>query len=158
MLKKVKKVQAEVENIEGEMSFFDHLDVLRKHIIKSLIAVVIVAIIVYTFEDFVFKNVVFGPKNEGFLTFKFFCALGEKTCISPSEFNIITQDIGEQFFTSLKVSFWLGLIVAFPYVFYQFWSFIKPGLYDQERKATRGVVLICSFLFHNAAFTGTIFG
>jgi len=136
-----------VEEVEKEMGFLDHLDELRSHIIKALIAIVVVAICMYMMEDYVFKYVVFGPKREWFPSYQFFCSLGDKFCFMPPSFDIITGDIGEQFFTSLKVSFWLGLVVAFPYVFYQFWSFIKPGLYEKERKAARGVVFVCSLLF-----------
>ena len=73
--------------------------------------------------------------------------MGETLCMKPPDFSIISVDFGERFIVHLKVSVILGFIVAFPYVFYQFWSFIAPGLYDEERKAARGVVFICSFLF-----------
>ncbi len=136
------------------MSFLDHLEELRSYIIKSLVAIVVIAIGMYMMEELVFRHVIFGPKNESFLTYKLFCSLGEQFCIHPPDFEIVPREMGEQFFTSLKVSFWLGLIVAFPYVFNQFWGFIKPGLYTKEKKAARGVVFVCSGLF----VLGVLFG
>lgn len=76
------------------------------------------------------------------------------TCIGPSNLEIVPRQLGERFFTHLKVSFWLGFILAFPYIFYQLWSFIRPGLYDKEKKATRGAVAVCSILF----ICGVLFG
>lgn len=151
MLKNLKNKEG---SKDGEMSFLDHLEELRWHIIRSLVAVVLFGIVVYLCEDWVFHNIVFGPKNESFLTYKIFCGLSEKMCFGPPEFTVVPREMGEQFFTSLKVSFWLGLVVAFPYVFYQIWSFIKPGLYPSEQKGARGVVFVCSFLFS----LGVIFG
>lgn len=132
---------------EKEMSFLDHLEELRWHIIKSLIAIIVIAIAVFLAKDFVFNTIIFGPKRSDFVTYEFLCGLSERLCLRPPDFELITRELGEQFLVHLKVSFWLGLIVAFPYVFYQFWSFIKPGLYENEQKATRGTVVICSLLF-----------
>lgn len=148
MLKRLPNT-ADPENTapEEEMSFLDHLEELRWCIIRSLIAIVVVAIVAYVLEDLVFKYLIFAPKNKSFVTYQLFCSLGEQFCFDPPSFEIVPREMGEQFFTSLKVSFWIGLVVAFPYVFYQFWQFISPGLYSNERKATRGVVLICSALF-----------
>lgn len=156
MLKKLKKSSKEVvpSEPEKEMSFLDHLEELRSHLIRSLVAIVVVAIAMYTMEDWVFEHVIFALKSDNFLTYKLFCSLGERFCLDAPVFIIETKKLGEQFFTSLKVSFWLGFIVAFPYVFYQLWSFIKPGLYEKEQKAARGVVLVCSFLF----ILGVLFG
>lgn len=137
-----------------EMGFFDHLEELRWHIIKSVVAIALFAIAFYLNEDVVFDNVVFGPKNESFPTYKAFCALSDRTCFSPPEFSVVPREMGEQFFTSLKVSFWLGLVVSFPFVIYQVWSFVKPGLYPKEQKSARGIVFICSILFS----IGVIFG
>lgn len=155
MLKRLNKTKA-VEPVqeEREMSFLDHLEELRWHIFRALAAIVVVAVGMYIMETYVFKYIIFGPKNKSFFTYQFFCGLSEQLCFSPPVFEIVPKEMGEQFFMSLKVSFWLGLIVAFPYVFYQFWSFIRPGLYTAERKAARGVVFVCSTLF----LIGVLFG
>ena len=140
--------------VEKEMSFFEHLEALRWHIIRALIAVASIATFVFFQKDFVFKTIVFGPRNPDFYTYRLFCSFGEMMCIQPTRFDVITRDLAEKFTTHISVSLILGLIVAFPYVFWEFWRFIKPGLYPNERKSARGVVLICSLLF----ITGVLFG
>jgi sec-independent protein translocase protein TatC len=142
-------------NAEGrEMGFLDHLEELRWHIIRGGSSIIVIAIIVFLNEKFVFDSIIYGPKKSDFPTYNFLCWLSEATCLRPPELQLITRELGEQFFVHLKVSFWMGLIVAFPYIFYEFWQFIKPGLYKKEQKAARGLVAICSFLF---AF-GVLFG
>lgn len=147
--KGLKKIQ---EN--KEMGFFDHLEELRWHIIRSLLAVLSIAIFFFAAKEFTFDTIIFGPKKADFPTYNFFCALSEATCFRPPELNLITRELGEQFFMHIKVSFWMGVIISFPYIFYEFWKFVSPGLYDHEKKAVRGVVFICSLLFSS----GVLFG
>jgi sec-independent protein translocase protein TatC len=142
------------EKKADEMSFLDHLEHLRWHILRSLTAIVAVAIVVFVAKDLVFRQIILSPTRSDFITYRILCQLGEQLCVYPEGVTIYTRQLGEQFMIHLKVSFWLGLIVAFPYVFYEFWKFISPGLYDKERKAARGVVFICSFLF----LSGVAFG
>lgn len=137
-----------------EMNFLEHLEVLRWHILRSLVAIVVVGIGAFIAKDFVFNTLVLGPTYRDFPTYDFFCNLSETLCFYPKGLEIITRDIGEQFINHIKVSFWLGLVAAFPYVFYEFWRFISPGLYENERKAARGVVFVCSSLF----LSGVLFG
>jgi len=142
--------QIDVDQIgeaEDEMSFLEHLEELRKHIIKALLAMVIVGTVFFLFHQFIFEQVVLGPLNESFWTYKFFCSLGETFCFGPPNVDMIAVGVGQPFILSIKVSFILGFIAAFPYVFYQFWSFVKPGLMAEEVGATRGIIFICSFLF-----------
>ncbi len=146
--------KAKEETKEQEMSFLDHLEELRWHIIRSLGSVIFFAIIVFVFKEFVFDNIIFAPRRDDFITYRFMCLLSEFTCFKPPEFNIIPRDFGEKFFTHLKISFWLGIIISFPYIFYEIWKFIKPGLYKNEQKAATGMVFICSSLF----LTGVGFG
>ena len=148
------------EQQEKEMSFLEHLEELRWHLVRSTLAIAVVAIAVFLAKDFVFNTVLFGPKNPDFLSYQGICNLsellgmGESLCFQPPSFNIIATEFGERFIVHIKVSIMLGFVVAFPYVFYQIWSFIAPGLYDEERKAARGVVLVCSTLF----ISGVLFG
>ena len=137
-----------------EMSFLDHLEELRWHIIRSVSAIFILAIVFFSFETWVFDHIIFWPKSDTFPTYKMFCNISEYTCFSPPEFKLQVKELGEQFFTSLKVSIYLGLIAAFPYIFWEFWRFMKPGLYPGERKAARGIVFFCSTLF----LSGVAFG
>lgn len=142
------------EQGESEMTFLDHLDELRSRIINSLIAIALVGTILWIFNKWLFNTIIFGPTHPDFLTYRFFCWLGESFCISPPEFSKQAVGFGESFIISIKGAFVLGFIVVFPYVFWQFWKFVKPGLYPKERRATSRVVVICSALF----MTGVLFG
>jgi sec-independent protein translocase protein TatC len=146
--------QLEGKKDANEMSFLEHLEQLRWHIIRALLAILVVAVVVFLAKDFVFTKIIFAPLQDDFVTYATLCGISDFLCFKPTPFEILTRDLGEQFLTHLKVSFWLGLICAFPIVFWEFWRFIKPGLYDKERKRTRGVVLICSVLF----MLGVMFG
>lgn len=142
-----------------EMSFLDHLEELRWHIIRSLIAVFSVGIILFLFRGWLFATL-FAPSKADFISYRYFCdlshylGLGQKMCFSPPEYTALAIGVAEPFIMSIKISFVAGFIVAFPYVFWELWRFISPGLYDKERKATSGVIFICSSLF----LLGVIFG
>ncbi len=137
-----------------EMTFLDHLEELRWHIVRAVAALLVFAITVFMFKTFVFEEIIFAPKHSDFWTYRFICSLSELMCFGPPEFDLITRELGEQFFVHIKVSMWLGFILASPYVFWEVWRFIRPGLYDTERRAASGLVLICSLLF----LTGVLFG
>lgn len=149
-----KKLIGEAAPVEREMGFLDHLEELRWHIIRAGASILVIAIIVFASEKFVFDSIIYAPKKADFPTFRFLCWLSDATCITPPKLQLITRELGEQFFVHLKVSFWMGIIVSFPYIFWEFWRFIKPGLYKKEQKAARGMVLICSSLF----ILGVMFG
>lgn len=155
--------QHEMERLQkerAEMSFFDHLSELRKHILRSVLAIGAFGVVAFMNKDLVFHTLIFGPRNPDFPTYRVLCGashsfgLGDKMCISPVEFEILPRQLGEVLMQHLYVSFWLGFIVAFPVIFWEFWKFVSPGLHDHERRAVRGVVVICSLLF----FLGVMFG
>ncbi len=149
--------QVDVDKIgteETEMSFLDHLEELRWHLVRSAAAIVILAILVFISGKAFFEHVVYAPLHADFPTYKFLCSLGEVFCLVPPDLEIISVVFGGEFMTHLKVSLQLGLILAFPYFFWEIWRFVKPGLYPQEQKATRGVVFIASLLF----LSGVLFG
>ncbi len=144
-----------------EMGFLDHLEELRWHIIRSVAVIFVIGIALFLNKEFLFGTIILGPKNPNFLSYQAIYALSDAVGLGrsaigelPVKFTLEAVDLGEQFLTHIKVSFILGFIVAFPYVFWEVWRFIKPGLYDTERKAVRGIVFICSFLF----FLGVSFG
>lgn len=148
--------QHEIERQQSErseMSFFEHITELRKHLLRSALAIAAIGIVAFINKDFVFNTLIFGPRNPDFATYKVLCSashalgLGENMCFTPPKFNIITRQLGEVLMQHLYVSFWLGVIGAFPFIFWEFWKFVSPGLYEKERKAVRGVVGVCSFLF-----------
>ncbi len=142
------------------MSFIDHLEELRWHLIRSIIAILIISVVVFLFKSFIFDTVIFGPKRSDFITYEGFCklsellGLGQRMCIEPSEFVIQSINAQDQFLSHIKVALTLGFIFAFPYILWEIWQFIKPGLYDNEKKYTRGIVFFGSLLF----LTGVAFG
>lgn len=151
----------ELENArEKEMSFVEHLEELRWHLFRSTAAIFFVAVILFIAKRAVFDYFIFGPINPDFPTYKFLCNLSDKIgigaafCIDTFPFKIINIEVAGQFLVHLKVSFLLGLIVAFPYVFWEFWRFLSPALYENEARGTKGVVFSSSFLF----ITGVSFG
>jgi sec-independent protein translocase protein TatC len=148
------------EQNEKRMSFFDHLEELRKHLIRSAIAVVVFALLAFAFKGVIFDGIILAPKNLDFLTYRFFCQLGEKypflggLCIDKIGFTVANIDMTGQFMQHFSVSIYAGLIVAFPYLAFELWLFIKPALHPRERKAARGMVFYISILF----FMGVLFG
>ncbi|MBL7806758.1 MAG: twin-arginine translocase subunit TatC [Saprospiraceae bacterium] len=141
------------EHERGEMSFFDHISELRNHILRSALAIAVVGVVCFLNKDFVFNTLIFGPRNADFITYRLLCdfshwsGAGDAMCFTPPVFNLITRQLGEVLMQHLYVSFWLGVIGAFPFIFWEFWKFVRPGLLDQERKAVRGVVGVCTALF-----------
>jgi sec-independent protein translocase protein TatC len=131
----------------NELTFFEHIEVLRWHLFRAALSVLVISIILFANKNFVFQNVILGPISHDFPTYKVMCNISPQLCFYPENLHIITRDIQEQFICHIKVSLWLGFILAFPYIFYEFWKFIKPGLYKKEIIAARGMVFICSFLF-----------
>lgn len=135
------------------MTFLEHIEALRWHIIRSMIAIVIIGIVAFVNKRILFDYVILAPKNLDFASYQFLCWLsvkmnmGEALCLTEIPFKIINLDMAGQFLTHIKVSFIMGFIVAFPYVFWEFWRFIKPALYEKERTHTRGLILITSLLF-----------
>ena len=142
------------KQLEKDMSFLDHLEELRWHIVRSLASVFVIAIGVFFAKDFVFNDIILAPTRSDFFTYQLICGYSETLCFGPGEVTVFTRDLGEQFMIHLKVSFWIGIIVSFPYIFWEIWKFVSPGLYENERKATKGVVFICTFLF----LSGVLFG
>ena len=135
-------------NPTKEMSFFEHLEELRWTILRSALYIIVLGIVIFSFKDFVFSNVIFGFLNKDFPTYRVFCALGDKFCIDPPKLTFITRQMGEQFFVHFKVAVSLALIVAFPLIIWELWKFIAPGLNLKEQKITGRIIAVCSFLFY----------
>ena len=140
------------------MSFLDHLEELRWHIIRSVCAILIIGVVLFLVPNFVFDTVIFGPKNPDFLSYRvinwLLDLIGFGGDYIPVDFNLQITELGEEFLIHIKVSFILGFIVAFPYVFWEIWRFVKPGLYENEQKVTRGATFFVTLLF----LTGVFFG
>jgi sec-independent protein translocase protein TatC len=142
------------------MSFLDHLEELRWHLIRSTVAIVIIGIAAFLMKDFIFDTVIFGPKKMSFPTYRLFCdiatrlGLNSAFCADELPFTIQNRTMAGQFSAHIWTSIWAGFIVGFPYVLYEMWKFISPGLYENERKNSRGFILVASLLF----FMGVLFG
>jgi sec-independent protein translocase protein TatC len=144
---------------QGEMSFLQHLEALRWHLVRAISSMMIFATIAFVFKGFIFDTLLLGPKRGDFWTYRQLCKIADKfnipdLCINGVDFDIINISMAGQFTTHIVVSIIAGLIMAFPYVVWELWSFIKPGLYNQERKHARGMVFYVSFLF----IIGVLFG
>ncbi|MBD0332828.1 MAG: twin-arginine translocase subunit TatC [Chitinophagaceae bacterium] len=148
------------EDTGAEMSFIDHLEVLRGHIFRSLLAILVGAIIVGIYNKFFVKQVLMGPTHGSFPTYRFLCKigrwlhLGKALCMQDVGIKMQSTSVAGQFSMWFTVVLIGGLIIAFPYVFYEFWRFIKPALTKKELRRTRGVIFWVSLLF----FTGVLFG
>lgn len=144
----------------NEMSFLDHLEELRWHLIRSTLAIVIIGSVAFLMKDFIFDTVIFGPKKMDFPTYKLFCDIAtyfgfdSAFCAEKLPFTIQSRLMSGQFSAHIWTSIWAGFIIGFPYVLYEIWKFISPGLYEKERKNSRGFILIASMLF----FMGVLFG
>lgn len=143
-----------------EMSFLDHLEELRWHLIRSTLAIVIIGCAAFAFKGFIFDVIIFGPKNMDFPTYRFFCNIAtffgttSDFCGESLPFTIQSRLMAGQFSAHIWTSIWAGIILGFPYILYELWRFISPGLYENERKHSRGFILSASLLF----FIGVLFG
>lgn len=151
---------AQATREHNEMSFLDHLEELRWHLIRSTIAIVLIGIVAFLMNDFIFDTVIFGPKNMDFPTYRFFCRIATSIgiesafCADELPFTIQSRTMGGQFSAHIMTSIWAGFIIGFPYVLWEIWKFISPGLKENERNNSRGFILIASLLF----FMGVLFG
>lgn len=146
-------------NQKTEMTFLEHLEELRWHLIRAIVSILVVAILAFIFNDIVFDNIIFPPKTPAFITNRLLCAFGDlvnikSLCINSKPLELISIKMAGQFTTHIMVSLVAGIIVAFPYVFLQFWNFITPALYTKERQYARGAVFFSSLLF----MLGVLFG
>jgi sec-independent protein translocase protein TatC len=150
--KLVKAIKNKGKDLESEMSFFDHLETLRWHLIRSAIAVVACGVVAFWYFDLLFDKVVMGPFKIDFWTYRMMCKFGY--CIDKINGKIINTELAGQFMLKLNTSILLGVIVAFPYILFEIWRFIRPALLDNERKAASGFVFYATVLF----VTGILFG
>jgi sec-independent protein translocase protein TatC len=152
-------IENEIEEEEHEMTFLEHLEELRWHLIRALISIVVFAVAVFLAKDFVWHNIILAPSRVDFWTYRMLCEAGELLqssglCIDDLPFIIQSRKMTGQFTMHLTSSFVIGLIISFPYVFWEIWRFISPGLENKERKNSRGAVFYVSLLF----MLGVLFG
>ena len=142
------------------MSFLEHLEALRWHIVRSALVIISVALVLFLNKEFLFDSVLLAPKNPSFPTYRALCRmaeyfnLGPDLCVSKIDFALISTDLSSQFTTHMWSAFVGGLVIGFPYLVFELWKFIRPALKDQEKKYARGIVFYTSFLF----LSGVLFG
>ncbi len=137
---------------EKEMSFWDHLEELRWHIVRSFLAIVILAIVAFLNRSIIFDLVILAPKDSEFITNRLLCQVSEflsipSLCIENMSLKIININMSGQFMIHMYISMVVGVIVAFPYIIFEIWSFVRPALRIKEKKHSGGAVLVSSFLF-----------
>ncbi|WP_372768930.1 twin-arginine translocase subunit TatC [Lutibacter sp.] len=144
---------------EKDMSFLDHVEELRWHLVRSSAAIFIFGIIAFLMKDFIFNKIIFAPKDPDFITYRAFCKVSrffgtDGLCIDKIPFTLQSLEMGEQFSVHIWISITVGFIIAFPFIIWEFWKFISPGLYEKERKGAVAFIIVSSFLF----FVGVLFG
>lgn len=142
----------QVQEEEEGMSFLDHLEALRFHLLRSVAAILVFSVIAFLAKSIVFGMIILGPSKVDFFTYRVLCDVANwlnvpALCIDKLPFTIQSRQMTGQFSMHMTSSFIVGFIAAFPYVFWEFWRFISPGLYDKEKNAASGAVFFVSFLF-----------
>lgn len=144
----------------AEMSFLEHLEALRWHLMRSAIAILSLAVFFFIYKDFLFDDIIFAPKYPDFWTYKQLCKvsellhLGDSLCITQLDFKLINTDLSGQFTMHMWAAIVAGIVVGFPYLVWELWRFIKPALHEKELGYSKGIVSFTSLLF----IMGVLFG
>ena len=142
------------------MSFIDHLEVLRGHLLRSVIAIIVGGIVIAVNNNFFIKKVLMGPTHNDFPTYAWLCktgrsfGMGDALCMKIMDVKMQSTTVSGQFSMFFTVLIIGGIIIAFPYIFWEFWRFIKPALTKKELNKTRGVIFWVSLLFFSGVFFG----
>lgn len=139
---------------ESNMSFLQHLEELRWRLVRIVAVILVLAVAIWCVQEWIMNNVFLSMSKPDFITFKVFCEQMNFMCVEEIPIKMQSTEVGGQFTYALMMSFMGGLVVAFPYVFYQIWSFVKPGLKANEKQMVKGIVFYVSILF----FAGILFG
>ncbi len=134
------------------MSFLDHLEELRWHFIRSFIAIIVFAVLAFVFKTFLFDVVILGPSKPDFFSNRWLCWLSDYLkmpvlCINQTQLKLQNINMSGQFTMHIWIAFITGVVVAFPYIFWEFWRFVKPALYKEEIKHSRGAIFFAGILF-----------
>ena len=164
--KLIGKIKEKGNSIEGEMSFFQHLEALRWHFLRVAFAVLVFAGFAFAYYDRIFYGIIMAPTRIDFWTYRMMCKGGialsnlssyfkaDGFCVKSINFDLINTELAGQFNLQLNSSIIIGLILGIPYALFEIWRFIRPALHVKERKAASGFVFYASFLF----FLGVMFG
>lgn len=155
-----KRLRSGNEPISEEMSFMDHIEALRWHLVRGVIVWLATAIGIFIFIDWIFDNIIYAPARPSFVTYAALCnwshklGLGESLCMPPVNIPLQGNTVSGPFMSALNIAMVGGIIVAFPYLFWELWRFIKPALSPKEVKYARGSIIWVSLCF----FLGAAFG
>ena len=155
-----KKLRGAAEQNAPEMSFIDHLEALRWHLVRSVAVWLLASIAIFVYVDWVFDNIIYAPARSSFITYRTLCDLshklhlGESLCMPPIDMQLMGNTVSGPFMSAISIAMIGGLIVSFPYLFFELWKFIKPALSPKEIKYSRGSIFWVSFCF----FCGAMFG
>jgi sec-independent protein translocase protein TatC len=144
----------------AEMSFMDHLEVLRWHLFRVALVLIVVAIVVFFYVDWIFDNIILAPSRNSFITYSGLCNLGHKLhlgdalCMPPVSFQLLGSTVSGPFMSAISISFMGSIVIAFPYLLWEVWRFIKPALSAKEISYTRGSIGWVALCF----FSGAAFG
>jgi sec-independent protein translocase protein TatC len=162
----IDSVREKGKKMGDEMSFFQHLEALRWHLIRAAAAILVFAIVAFIYFINIFKSIIMAPTRTDFWTYRMMCKMGNALhsmssyfdansfCVKSINFRLINTDLAGQFNLQLNTSIMIGLILGVPYLLYEIWRFIRPALHDKERKAASGFVFYSSSLF----LLGVLFG
>jgi len=150
---------AAIKKNPDEMTFMEHLEDLRWHIVRIVLVVLALSIVFLVYPQFVFDKIILAPKNPDFITYRLFCDLGrwlemDSLCIETLDYKLFYLNLSSPFFLYIKIAFMAGVIFAFPYILWEIWRFVKPALLDKEKSNLGGVILIATLLF----YVGALFG
>jgi len=148
-----------IKKKENEMSFLEHLEELRWNIIRAIFVTLIMTILAFMYKNIIFDKIILAPKNPDFITNRILCQIGDylntkALCINTKPLDLINIQMSGQITTHIIVALVSGVILAFPFILWEFWKFIKPALHTNEKQYAKGAVLSASFLF----FIGVLFG
>ncbi len=145
---------------QTEMTFMDHLEALRWHLMRSVIVWLAAAITIFVFIDWVYDNIITAPSRVDFVTYGALCrfghwlGVGDGLCMPPVKIDYQINVVNGTFTSAISIAMIGAVIIAFPYIFYELWLFIKPALSPKEKKYARGSIFWVSLCF----FTGAAFG
>jgi sec-independent protein translocase protein TatC len=144
----------------AEMSFLQHLEALRWHLVRSAAVIFILGVTAFCMNDFLFDTVIFGPLQPDFISYRALCSLGHKIgtgdvmCMVVKPQHLQTLEASEQFFNHMWIALLTGIILGFPFVLWEFWKFVRPALKDKEIGPVKVFVVVASVLF----LIGIMFG
>lgn len=155
----INKIKEKGNTLESEMSFFEHLEALRWHLIRACLAIVVFTGVAFAYYDIIWNKIIMGPMDLHFWTYRMMCNLGnflhmDGFCITKIPGHLINTEMAGQFTLQINSSIIIGIMLGFPYLLWELWRFIKPALHEKERKAASGFVVYASFLF----VLGVLFG